>query len=229
MLVSEVQPRNASAFILVAVVIFASVTNSLFIYKFLVHKDSNEPVPINFLNESGNFFEEEDFKLADIVIDGNLDGKGNFNGELTIYDKKIKYDFNNHREKNNRAFYGNIPIKLGYSMGKEEESKLKDNLWNKINDKVSNYGGIYLYRDNFRVLPYGRANLDFLGIEERRTKRISTYFFSYRRLFGYIELSRIMADVKRRIHEESLTTSVILTNEVALITSNNAEALEALK
>jgi len=160
-------------------------------YNFFIHKESNEPIPIDFLNESGNFFNEKDYSLADIVIDGNLDGKGNFVGKLNIYNEERNYSFTSPRKKDNRSFYGNIPIKLGYSMGKKAESKLKGDLWDIINNKLEKYGGIYIYRDNFRVLPYGRANYDFVGIEERRNKRIGSAFFSYRRLFGYIELSRI--------------------------------------
>ena len=81
-------------------------------------------------------------------------------------------------------------MKIGYSMGKPEDSVIPEDLWDKINEKVTGYGGLYIYRDGFRVLPYGRVDADFLQLEERRSKRIGSYFFSYRRMFGYIELSR---------------------------------------
>lgn len=55
---------------------------------------------------------------------------------------------------------------------------------------MTNYGGLYIYRDDFRVLPYGRQNADFLRFEERRSRRIGTYYFSYRRMFGFLGLSR---------------------------------------
>ena len=74
-------------------------------------------------------------------------------------------------------------------MGREEDSFLKGEAWYKIDQKVKQYGGLYIYRDGFRVLPYGRSDADFLELEERRSKRFG-YFFSYRRIFGYIELSR---------------------------------------
>jgi hypothetical protein len=64
------------------------------------------------------------------------------------------------------------------------------NPYSRIKKKVTNYGGLYIYRDDFRVLPYGRENADFLRFEDRRSKRAGTGFFSYRRMFGYLGLSR---------------------------------------
>jgi signal transduction histidine kinase len=142
------------------------------------------------LTSRGNFFTAEDYSLADILIEGEFDGTGNFNGTVKIYDEIINYPFSSPRKKSNKSFYGKIPIKLGYSQGVESSSKLDDNTYKKIGEKVLNYGGLYIYRDNFRVLPYGRPNADFLRFEERRSKRAGTYYFSYRRMFGYLDLTR---------------------------------------
>ena len=49
---------------------------------------------------------------------------------------------------------------------------------------------MYIYRDGIRVLPYGDSDVDFLHIEQRRSKSASQAFFSYRRMLGSIELSR---------------------------------------
>jgi len=154
----------------------------------LVHKKDNKIY--DFLNSEGNFFTENDYELADVIIEGIFDGQGSFNGKLTIYDQAIEYFYTNPRKKDTRNNYGSFPIKLGYSQGKQIESKLEEISWKKINEKVDRYGGLYIYRDNFRVLPYGRANFDFLGFEERRAKRAGTAYFSYRRMFGFIGLTR---------------------------------------
>lgn len=158
--------------------------------KFPVHKESDEFVSNDYFSGSGEFFNEKDYEIADIIIEGRLDGSGSFNGSLSIYGQTIEYTYTNPRKKDSRNNYGEIPLKIGYSMGKEEDSYIKGEAWNKINKKVNTYGGIYIYRDGFRVLPYGRIDADFLGLEERRNKRIGSYFFSYRRMFGYLELSR---------------------------------------
>lgn len=144
----------------------------------------------DFLTSQGNFFTFEDYELADIIIDGELDGEGEFRGTIKIYNETIEYVKASSRRNDKRTHYGLVPVKIGYSQGKEIESKLDEVSYKKINDKVSKYGGLYIYRDNFRVLPYGRPNADFLNIEERRNRRIGTAFFSYRRMFGFISLSR---------------------------------------
>ncbi|MES2556091.1 MAG: ATP-binding protein [Bacteroidota bacterium] len=142
-------------------------------------------------NSEANFFKKEDYDLADILIEGEFDGNGSFNGKLKIYDNDvIKYQFNSNRRKLKSRNYGNLSIKLGYSQGRLSDSKLTETAWKKINDKVTSNGGLYIYRDNFRVLPYGRPNADFLKFEERRNRRIGSFFFSYRRMFGFIGLTR---------------------------------------
>lgn len=186
---------NDSNFVRTSLVGFTNQFQSEFdrlpvICKFPIHKAGDELVSNDYFNGSGEFFNEKDYEIADIVIDGKLDGKGSFNGTLSFYGQNIDYSYTNPRKKDSRNNYGEVPLKIGYSMGKEEDSYIKGEGWDKINKKVDAYGGIYIYRDGFRVLPYGRIDADFLGLEEKRNKRIGSYFFSYRRMFGYLELSR---------------------------------------
>jgi signal transduction histidine kinase len=153
-----------------------------------IYKEDNQEY--NFLTSQGNFFEIKDYEFADIIIEGTFDGNASFNGRIKIYDQYIDHSYTNPRKKDSRNFYGSVPIKLGYSQGEETSSKLDEESFNRIRKKVSNYGGLYIYRDNFRVLPYGRENADFLRFEDRRSRRAGTYYFSYRRMFGYLGLSR---------------------------------------
>ena len=91
---------------------------------------------------------------------------GEFTGILKVYNQEIEYSFKNPRKKDSRANYGVFPMKIGYSMGKPEDSVIPEDIWDKINEKVTGYGGLYIYRDGFRVLPYGRVDADFLQLEE---------------------------------------------------------------
>jgi len=144
----------------------------------------------DFLDSEGNFFTKDDYQLADIIVDGEFDGNGSFSGKVTIYDEVIPHSYTNPRKKDSRSFYGSCPMKLGYSQGLESESKLEGTAYKKISRKVEDYGGLYIYRDNFRVLPYGRTDFDFLGFEKRRALSASDYYFSHRRMFGYISITR---------------------------------------
>lgn len=155
---------------------------------FPIHKEKGNDYDL--LTSQGKFFTKDDYLLADVLIDGEFDGNGSFTGKIRIYDKTIDYSFSNPRQKDARNKYGSIPIKLGYSQGEERSSQLDDVSFKKLKEKVSNYGGLYIYRDNFRVLPYGRENFDFLNFEGRRSRGAGYYYFSYRRMFGYLDISR---------------------------------------
>ena len=142
------------------------------------------------LTSSGSFFTRKDFDLADVFINGKFDGKGGFKGKIRIYDEIIDYQYLNPRKRKSTSFYGEIPIELGYSQGEEKSSLLTEQQFANLKTKASLYGGLYIYRDEFRVLPYGRHNADFLNFEQRRNLRAGTYYFSYRRMFGYLGLER---------------------------------------
>lgn len=150
----------------------------------------NKQETIDLLTAQGDFFKKEDFELSDVYINGEFDGNGSFSGKIRIYDETIDYSYTNPRRKDKRSFYGKIPIELGYTQGEEKSSTLTESQYSNLSNKVKEYGGLYIYRDEFRVLPYGRENADFLNFEQRRSKRAGTYYFSYRRMYGYLSLTR---------------------------------------
>jgi len=154
---------------------------------FNIYKDIQK---YDLITSQGDFFEKSDFELADVYIKGEFDGMGGFVGKIRIYDETIDYTYLNSRKKDLRSFYGKVPMELGYSQGFRTESIQDEFSFNKITNKVKNYGGLYIYRDGFRVLPYGRENVDFLNFDKRRNLRAGDYYFSYRRMFGYLDLKR---------------------------------------
>ena len=154
---------------------------------FFIHSDNET---FDLLNFRGNFFTKADFDLADVYINGIFDGHGSFKGKIRIYDEIIDYEYKNPRKGDKRSFYGEIPIELGYTQGEEKSTLLTESQYKSLKDKVAEYGGLYIFRDNFRVLPYGRHNADFLNFEQRRSKRAGTFYFSYRRMYGYLDLTR---------------------------------------
>jgi len=143
------------------------------------------------LTSKGEFYTQKDFNLGDVYIKGNFDGKGNFTGKIRMYDETIDYQLNNPRKQNKSSEYGVFPIEFGYSMGLEKSTFLEKKDFDFIRKKIENKGGaIYIYRDNFRVLPYGRTDWDFLEFERRRALHAGDYFWSHQRMFGYIGLTR---------------------------------------
>src|SRR5690606_26079852 len=95
------------------------------------------------ITSQGEFFEKSDFELADVYINGEFDGMGGFVGKVRIYDQIVDYVYLNPRKKDSRSFYGNVPMELGYSQGNRNESIQDEFSFNKISNKVKNYGGLY--------------------------------------------------------------------------------------
>ena len=56
--------------------------------------------------------------------------------------------------------------------------------------KVENYSGLYLYRNQLRVMPYGSPKADLFSLEENRSKHAGRYFWSHRRSFGRAAFTR---------------------------------------
>lgn len=144
----------------------------------------------NILNFT-SFFTHDDFKFGDHYIDGEFDETGSFTGTVRIYNKDVPHTFQTiTKEKTKKTSYGSFKIKLGYFAGVQNESLLNEEMWMQYGKKLERFSGLYIYRDNFRVLPYGRSDNDFLNFEERRGKSAGTAFFAKRRMFGYIDISR---------------------------------------
>lgn len=144
---------------------------------------------INLIDKE-QFFTPEEFKLADHHFKGKFDEYGQFRGDVQIYREK-KYDHIVNWMGNNfkPTDCGSFEINLAYVQGQLKDSVVDLENWNRLTAKADKFGGLYIYKDNIRVLPYGDSDYDFLDIEKNRSKRASTYFFSYRRMFGTIDIT----------------------------------------
>lgn len=140
-----------------------------------------------------NFFftREDESKRSDHWLEGIVDDYGQFSGNLRVYENYypgLSIPWGENRGARTKC--GEFSVKFGYVMGNPSESMVKADEFKKINTKLDFIGGIYVYRDGVRILPYGDPMFDWLEIEKRRNKGAGYYFFAYRRMFGAIQLSR---------------------------------------
>ncbi|HET6979913.1 MAG TPA: ATP-binding protein [Pyrinomonadaceae bacterium] len=136
------------------------------------------------------FFTPEEFKTADHHFHGEFDEFGQFTGTVTIYNKPpISHTIQWTEGKGARAKCGKFVLNLAYVQGQSHESLLPADQWFLITEKLKKIGGLYIYKNGIRVLPYGSSDYDFLDLERKRTKKASTAYFSYRRMFGYVEIT----------------------------------------
>lgn len=141
------------------------------------------------IDPSTYFWEKQDFSLTDHTIEGSFDEYGRFEGTLLIYGKTpIQIVEPWIGSKGDRSSCGPFNIKFGYVQGKSSESSLAPEDFALMTRRLEKIGGLYVYRDGIRVLPYGNSDNDYLEIEKRRSLNAGKYYFSYRRMFGAIEI-----------------------------------------
>lgn len=144
------------------------------------------------LIDKEEFFTSQDFELADHHFEGEFDEYGQFRGNIKIYREKVFDHIVNWSGNHMKATdCGKFKINLAYVQGVQRDSVVDVENWNRITSKADKFGGLYIYKDNIRVLPYGDSDYDFLDIEKNRSKSFSRYFFSYRRMYGVIEIDHI--------------------------------------
>lgn len=139
---------------------------------------------------ASSFFTADEFRTADHHFRGEFDEYGQFNGRVTIYNKKpVRHTLQWTEGKGAPTKCGSFRLNLAYVQGNAKESLLPAQEWVKIKRKLDKIGGLYIYKNGIRVLPYGSSDYDFLDLERARTKKASTGYFSYRRMFGYVEIT----------------------------------------
>lgn len=165
--------------------------------KFRLHQGKSEPEE---LIEEG-FFTPEDAKSADHYIEGEFDEYGQFKGLVTVFKGEPQsHIINWNGSYGSKTRCGPFKIKFSYLQGAPSDSLVPAEIYTDIKSKLGMYGGLYLYKDGIRVLPYGKQEFDFLRFEEKRSKRASTAFFSYRLMFGAIDIEH---DVNTKLSEKA--------------------------
>ena len=140
------------------------------------------------LLQPDDFFGPADFEQADHHIHGEFDEDGDFIGTIRIFDEEAT-DISVRCPDSLRPRCGPFSFELGVVQGMASESRLDPEAFGSMNAKLKRLGGLYVYMDGIRVQPYGRPDVDYLEIEERRTLGAAYYYFSYRRMFGAVSLS----------------------------------------
>lgn len=145
--------------------------------------------------EDETWFNKDDLELFDYALIGKI-SKGIFEGKTIVkgpdgtknFPVNIDVTIGIHNVKESDC--GDVDIKWFFVEGRDYNSILEKEQHKMILEKLDEVGGIYVFRDGLRILPYGEPGNDFLYMEERRSKRATTYLFSHRRMFGYMGISK---------------------------------------
>lgn len=145
-------------------------------------------------------YDENDFNIYDIKFEGIICA-GIFCGQLfarnsneavlkqanEVLAKGIDVSAGIKNLKNSDC--GPIHVKICHIEGVKENSALSAEVYERIHEKIDVLGGIGIYRDGVKVLPYGEPENDYLEIEKRRTNKAGVYVFSHRNIFGRIDIT----------------------------------------
>lgn len=138
------------------------------------------------------FFTPEDFLSADHRIVGSFDEYGQFVGSVWVYGKEFQQHVIPWREaKGEKTKCGKFSIDIAVVHGQPNQSYSDLETRAKLDSKLASSGGVYIYRNGIRILPYGGPDFDWLDMELRRNKGAGYYFFSYRRLFGIVTINAL--------------------------------------
>ena len=122
---------------------------------------------------------------------------------ITLYDQeKIIYSF----KFENETILKNIYFKIYYL-----NNVAKNNFTRIMKTIPKNYGSIFLYKNNFRIFPYGEVDFDAFGLNLRKTQGFNRYL-GHRELLGWINIT----DSENHFNEVTSRDRGFVTNSYTL-------------
>ncbi|MGE9817928.1 ATP-binding protein [Acinetobacter baumannii] len=148
------------------------------------------------------------YQHAVAIFDGYIDDLGY--GWLTINSKRLKISNEKIQigfepEDNKSAFPNirNVKFKVFYFIYDSELISKTHSM--SIRNKLAKEGGVKLYRNGFRVLPYGEQGDDWLRLDESSRRRVILIPHGNNNFYGFVEL----ADPENEFNETSSREGLI--------------------
>ncbi|QDL99517.1 ATP-binding protein [Rhodopseudomonas palustris] len=160
-----------------------------FNYEVLLHNEGRTSRIIS----SQDVFGYDELLGLEHVIDGAFDARGRFKGRVIAFGKDLgiqEYAPRRPPPASGRDHVGPFRFCIGTFEQLEKNTTHSDRQLDGLFERAKMYGGLAVYRDGLRVMPYGRPDSDFFRLEERRSQHAGRYFFSFRRVFGRVAISR---------------------------------------
>ncbi len=158
-------------------------------YEVLLHQQGKQRREIG----STDTFGLRQLRALEHVIEGHFDRKGVFHGKVRAFGKDLG-EFA-HPPATPVPQSGSETIgPFSFSMGTfEQEALLSSHTpaeHAQLQQQTEHNAGLAVYRDGLRVMPYGRPDSDFFGMEERRSKHAGREFWAHRRVFGRVAFTK---------------------------------------
>lgn len=160
-----------------------------FDYEVLLNKGSR----VERVLAAGDVFGLDQLRGLEHYIEGAFEESGLFRGRVVVFGQDLGVkEFVPRRPPpvTGRDRLGPFSFCIGSFEQDPARSTHTDQHVALLKQQTDKFGGISVYRDELRVMPYGRPDADFFEIEERRTRHAGRYFWSHRRSFGRVALTR---------------------------------------
>lgn len=161
-----------------------------FAYSVCVHNAEN----LREIVSSERVFSWGELRALEHLVEGTVDENGIFKGRVKAFGQDLGEVAiappDRPTPTNSRSVVGPFDICFGTFEVEKPSSSMSDEQHRHVTEMAKSHAGLAIYRDQLRVMPYGRAQADYFGIEERRSKNVGREFWSYRRTFGRIAISR---------------------------------------
>jgi signal transduction histidine kinase len=166
-----------------------SPQNIAFDYSMVIHKRELQEVAVSSKSQLGM----SELRTMEHFIEGRFDEKGVFYGRARAFNK----DFGEftmtptHPIRTTRLeLVGPFELCVGTFEIERTSSTHSEEIHQALSAQLETMAGLRIYRDGLRVLPYGRPDFDFFGIEERRSKHAGREFWNHRRMFGRVAITK---------------------------------------
>jgi hypothetical protein len=142
---------------------------------------------------SADIFDIDDLHELEHYIDGHFDERGTFTGRIVAFGQDLgtkTIEPDRIPSQRGQDKLGAFDFAIGTFEQDERRSTHDPNQHALLVKQAEKFAGVAVYRDQLRVMPYGRPDADFLGMEERRSKHAGREFWAHRRTFGHVAFSR---------------------------------------
>jgi len=161
-------------------------------------------LPGRFQVLSGLIKSPEALKSPNYIIRGDVDENGNYNLKATIMDLpaeilKRQFIFDDEHSPECGPFHIELRVWDRDRNSLAEIAKKYGSTMADLSRDLDAAAGISIYRDGFRLMPYGEPYNDWLRLDRRRVNN-PTRNLSNNQIVGYVLIS---ADKNQRLHEQS--------------------------
>lgn len=163
-----------------------------FRYEAIAHREDAAP---RVIVASDMVFDLNDLRDLEHVVEGQFDEHGVFTGRISAWGKDLGEITRppppgRQPPQRGRDFVGPFEICFGTFEQDASKSTHTEDVVARLKERAERFAGLAVYRDGLRVQPYGRPTSDFFKMEERRSKHAGREFWSHRRTFGRVAITK---------------------------------------